>query len=42
MAVPKNTDTDTFSVNKYATNTVENLAARLKPSEPGSTEPDLP
>jgi SRSO17 transposase len=33
MAVPKNTDTDTFSVNKYATNTVENLAARLKPSD---------
>jgi SRSO17 transposase len=31
MAVPKNTDTDTFSVNKYTTNTVEKLAARLKP-----------
>jgi SRSO17 transposase len=33
MAVPKNTDTTTFSVNKYATDTVETLAARLKPSE---------
>lgn len=32
MATPKNTDTATFSVNKYATSTVENLAAGLKPA----------
>lgn len=32
MAVPKNTETATLSVNKYATSTVEKLAAELAPT----------